>query len=144
MVRVTALVLALVLSWAPGMHAGWPERQPVLEAYRSGKVRLVVEVAPGTADGGTVHVSVENTGKEPLKLVVPKGRTEFPGDSPLSTFVIDVPADKSLDVEKDGASSFAAAQKGKVRALSGKFTLSVFEGKPRFSGRVQAGPVAER
>jgi hypothetical protein len=144
MLRPLVVLFAVVLLGVPSLRAGGPERQPVLEAYKSGKVRLAVEVAPGTTDGGTVHVSVENAGQEALKLVVPKGRTEFPGDTPLETFIIDVPSDKPLDIEKDGASSFAAAQKGKVRALSGTFTLMVSAGKPRLDGRVEAGPVAER
>ena len=138
------VVLALALGAAPLVQAGAPERRPVLDAYKDGKVRLVVEVEQGTKDGGKVHVSVESTGKEAMKLVVPKGKTVFPGTMPLETFTIEVAADKPLDVEKDGASAFEAAQKGRFRALNGRFTLVIYEGEPSFTGSVEAGPVEER
>lgn len=138
------LALVLALGATPLLQAGAPERRPVLDAYKDGKVKLVVEVEQGTKDGGKVHVSVESTGKEAMKLVVPKGKTVFPGTMPLETFTIEVAADKALDVEKDGASAFEAAQKGKYRALTGRFTLVVYEGEPSFTGSVEAGPVEER
>ena len=137
-----ALVLALGVT--PLLQAGAPERRPVLDAYKDGKVKLVIQVEQGTKDGGKVHVSVENTGLEAMKLVVPKGKTVFPGTMPLETFTIEVAADKPLDVEKDGASAFEAAQKGKFRALAGRFTLMIYEGEPSFTGSVEAGPVEER
>jgi hypothetical protein len=139
-----AVALVLALCAAPALQAGMPERQPVLDAYKTGKVKLVVTVDKTAPDGGKVHVSVENTGKEPMKLVVPKGKTIFPGSLPLESFTIDVAADKPLDVEKDGASAFEAAQKGTFRALSGNFTLQYYEGEPMFMGSVEAGPVKER
>ena len=140
---LAALVVVLALCGVPA-QAAMPERQPVLDAYKNGKVRLVVTVLKGTSDGGKVHVSVENTGKESMKLVMPKGKTVFPGQLPLETFTIEVAADKPLDVEKDGASAFEAAQKGKFRALTGRFTLVFYEGEPSFMGSVEAGPVEER
>ena len=139
-----AIVLASAVCAAPLAHGGAPERKPVLDAYKDGKVRLVVAVEPGTPNGGKVRVSVENTGKEPMKLVVPKGKTVFPGTLPLETFTIEVATDKPLDVEKDGASAFEAAQKGKFRALTGRFTLVFYDGEPSFTGSVEAGPVEDR
>jgi hypothetical protein len=133
-------LLLLLLS---GVSLGWgggPERVPVLEAYKRGKVKLVVEVVPGEPAGSKVRLSVENKGKEPLKLVVPKGTTVFPGHRPLPSFTIEVTGEKHLDVDADGASAFEAAQKGEERALKGRFTLSVSAGKPLFSGTAEVGP----
>jgi hypothetical protein len=144
MSRPFSLAFGIVLGFASLVSAGTPERTPVIDAYKSGKIRLVVAVDSGTPDGGKVRISVENTGTEPMRLVVPKGRTVFPAGMPLENFTIEVAADKPLDVEKDGASAFEAPQKGAFRALAGKFTLRFFEGEPSFTGSVEAGPVAER
>jgi hypothetical protein len=142
--KMPAYALAFLLCSASLLQAGAPERQPVLDAYKNGKVRLVVVVEQGSTDGGKVRVSVENTGQEPMRLVVPKGRTVFPADMPLETFTIEVAADKPLDVEKEGASAFEAAQKGKFRVLAGKFTLLFYEGEPSLTGSIEAGPVEDR
>lgn len=129
---------------APALPAAVSARQPVLDAYKSGKVRLKIVVDKSAPDGGKVQVSVEGTGEESLKLVVPKGRTIFPGQMPLETFTVELAAEKPLDVAKDAPATFDALQKGEYRALSGSFSLEFDEGTAYFTGSVEAGPVEER
>jgi len=114
---------------------------PLLEAYQSEKVRLLVEVAEGTG-GRRLRLVVLNKTEEAFDLVVPGGPLTIPADSPLGVLRLVVAEEKIFSLPPGGSSPpFEAGQPGDRGATGGKFQLTVYDGQPLFQGSVEVGPL---
>jgi hypothetical protein len=140
---------AALLAMIPEAAQASPERAaapavaslPLLEAYQSGKIRLVVEVEEGSG-GMRLYVIALNKTEEPFDLVVPRGSLVIPADSPLDVLRLVVEEEHRFPLAPGGSSpSFAAGQSGERGATGGKFQLTVYEGQPLFQGTVEVGPM---
>jgi hypothetical protein len=114
---------------------------PLLEAYESEKVRLVVEVEEGTG-GRRLRLIALNKTEEPFDLVVPGGPLTIPADSPLGVLRLVVVEEERFSLPPGGSSPpFEAGQPGERGATGGKFQLTMYEGQPLFQGSVEVGPL---
>ncbi|MEJ2581736.1 MAG: hypothetical protein P8127_08905, partial [Acidobacteriota bacterium] len=79
-----------LLALTPETGSEPPEASPSLafmDAYESGKIRLVVEVVEGTG-GERLDLTAVNTTNDSIDLVVPGGPLAIPADSPLGVLNI--------------------------------------------------------
>jgi hypothetical protein len=124
---------------APGRAA--PAVATLSELYRAGKLSILVDVVPKSSK---VKLTISNSGEADLELVVPKGTTTLPCGSPVEDLVLRAEVERKLRIAAGGtAPPFEISQKGTYRPTAGSFTVSVFEGQPLFSGRVEMDRVKE-
>jgi hypothetical protein len=113
----------------------------LLEAYQSERTRLSVEVKEGSG-GKHLIINALNKTKDPFDLVVPKGPLTITADSPIEVLNLVVDEEQRFTLPPNGTSpSFSARQSGKRGVTEGKFKLTVYEGKPLFTGSVSIGPL---
>jgi hypothetical protein len=114
---------------------------PLLDAYQSEKVRLMVQVVDGSG-GRRLDLTVVNTTDEPLDLVVPEGAVTIPADSPLGVLNLHMSEKRRFSLAPGGSSpEFSVGQPGSRGAKGGTFQLTVYEGQPLFQGSVEVGPI---
>ena len=114
---------------------------PLLEAYQSEKIRLVVEVEEGTG-GRRLRLVALNKTEQAFDLVVPGGPLTIPADSPLGELRLVVAEEERFSLSPGGSSPpFEAGQPGDRGATGGKFQLTVYDGQPLFQGTVEVGPL---
>jgi hypothetical protein len=121
-----------------------PEASPSLafmDAYESGKIRLVVEVVEGTG-GERLDLTAVNTTNDSIDLVVPGGPLAIPADSPLGVLNIVVREEQQFSLSPGGSGpALSVGQTGDRGATAGKFNLVVYEGQPLYQGSVTVGPL---
>jgi hypothetical protein len=112
-----------------------------LEAYESGKVRLLVEVTEGTG-GRRLTIVVLNATDDAFELLVPEGPLSIPADSPLGELKLFFREARRFSLPADGSSpTVEAGQPGDRGATGGTFQLTVYEGQPLSQGSVTVGPL---
>jgi hypothetical protein len=114
---------------------------PMQDAYRSGHLRVHVEVAAGSS-GRQLVLTLANTTGEALAVKVPSGPTGFAVGSPLGTLEVAFERDATVTVGPGGSSApLEAGQPGERGAVDGEFTISTYEGEPLLMGAVTVGPL---
>ncbi len=112
------------------------------DAFKGGRVELLVTVAGGSGDGRSLRVGFKNKGDDMLRLAIPVGATTLDVGSPIDKLRLHSGAAKSLDIEPGATSpAIELAQTGSRRAIEGSFAVNVYEGTPLFSGSVTMGTV---
>jgi len=98
-------------------------------------------VLPG-GDGRNVRIAFTNQTDRPLRLGIPAGPIAIDADSPVNKFALSSAATKSIDLKPgDTSDPVEFTQSGTRRPIDGRFTLSVYEGTPLYSGSVTMGTV---
>jgi hypothetical protein len=111
-------------------------------AYRTGKVGIEVTVVEGTS-GRRLSLTMQNKTDAELTLMVPAGNTELRAGRPVNLLRF-VSADAiTLKLPAEGRGDpVLVDQRGKRGINEGRCTLSVYDGKPLFSGSVTIGPLS--
>ena len=110
----------------------------VKDAFDKEAISISATVDPAR-NGERVHLVITNQGEQPITLVVPKGKTTLHVDIPLDDFNFEVSKSQSFSLPPGGKASVDVKQTGEYRALKGTFELTVYEGKPMFSGSATMG-----
>lgn len=113
----------------------------LLDGYNAGRVTLEVSAVAGSA-GRQLQIALKNDGAAELTVKVPAGKLDLPGSWPVEKLSLSIPAAATLVIPAgETAPAFAATQQAGRGPVEGRFTLSVYEGKPLFSGSATMGTV---
>jgi hypothetical protein len=111
----------------------------LLDAYKGGRIRLLVEVKPGSG-GKHLTLKAVNKTKAPIDVIVPAGAVTLAADTPLTELKLVSEKEQRISVSAGGTSApFAAQQAGKRGAIEGKFQLTTHDGNPLFMGNIKVG-----
>jgi hypothetical protein len=112
------------------------------QAFQKGLLECVVRVDPASKDGSRLFIVATNKGEAPLHLTLPAGAESLEVGTPIETLHLRARKAHTFVLGPgESTPEFTVAQEGDRRALEGKFTISVYEGTPLFSGSVTMGPV---
>jgi hypothetical protein len=112
------------------------------EAYAAGLVQVTITIAASSHNGERAHLIIEKKADAKLStLVLPKGTTTLHVDSPIEDFVFEMATAKTFDMSGGKAAEADVKQLGQQRAMDGRFTISMYEGTPIFSGALTVGYV---
>jgi hypothetical protein len=126
---------------APAGPAG-PMTLP--QAFAANALKIVCEVVRGSQDGSRVRLTLSNASEKPLKVTLTRAPMTLEVGAPLETLTLAADFDRTVEIAPTRtALPLEVNQRGKRRAISGKFTVSRYEGKPLFSGSVDVGFVKE-
>jgi hypothetical protein len=111
------------------------------EAYDAGLIRIDAEVDESVKNSEKVHLHItsKDEAPSPMTVTIPKGKTSLHVDMPIDDFIIDAPSAKTLTLTSDKSADVDVKQAGEQRVMKGKFQISMYEGKPLWSGGATVG-----
>jgi hypothetical protein len=113
------------------------------DAYRTGKISIEVTVVEGTS-GRQLSLTMQNKTDAELAIMVPAGNTELKAGRPVKTLRFASSNSVGLKLPAEGhGDPVLVDQRGNRGINGGRCTLSVYEGKPLFSGSVTIGPLSQ-
>lgn len=115
--------------------AAAPESMTLQTAYDSGLIKIGVEVAPEDKRGDRLTLLIE-TNENPLTVTLLPETTTLKGDFPVERLMFRALAAHKLELAQGRPAKIAVNQLGTRRVVAGKFTITVYEGKPLFYGSV--------
>lgn len=112
-----------------------PESMTLQTAYDSGLIKIRVEIAPEDKRGDRLHLLIE-TNENPLTVTLLPESTTLKGDFPVERLMFKAVAAEKLELAQGRPAKITVNQLGTWRVVAGKFTITVYEGKPVFYGSV--------
>ena len=96
------------------------DKPTIFQALDEGKLSLVLE---GADKGAHIRLTMTNTGREALSVVLPAGQTRV--DVQQNTIItLNSAEEKAVEIEPGKAASLTADQAGRLRMMSGKITIT--------------------
>jgi|GEM_PF-1000633 len=111
------------------------------EAYDAGLIRIDAEVDEAVKNGEKVHlhITLKEEAPSPMTLTIPKGKTSLHVDMPLDDFIIDSQFPQTFGFASDKGVDADVRQSGEQRVMKGKFQITMYEGRPLWSGGATVG-----
>jgi hypothetical protein len=129
---------------APAVEIAAPDAPvavPIEEAYKSGELRLFVEVVEGSG-GRRLDITAQNQTDEPLVLVVAEGPLTISVGFPIGDLELYFNEEQRFSVAPGGSSpTWSAGQPGDRGAVGGSFQLTMHDGQTLYQGSIDVGPL---
>jgi hypothetical protein len=120
-----------------------PSTVALPEGYRAGRVGVEVMVGEGSS-GRRLSLTLLNKTDAELTVTIRAGNTELKAGSPVKVLRFASADAIALKLPAEGRGGpVLVDQRGKRGINEGRCTLSVYEGKPLFSGSVTIGPLSK-
>ncbi|HEY8241024.1 MAG TPA: hypothetical protein VIH35_06235 [Kiritimatiellia bacterium] len=120
-----------------------PSVVTLLEGYNAGSIALEIS-APAGSGGRKLEIALRNKTESDLTVKIPSGVVAIAGSSPVSDLKVTLaPTPDVVLGPGETSAPIPAAQRGTWGPQEGKFTLSVYEGTPLYSGSATVGPLAK-
>lgn len=118
-----------------------PSTIALQDGYRAGRVGLEVMVVEGSS-GRQLSLTLQNKTDAELTVTIRAGNTELKAGSPVNVLKFSSADSLGVKLPAEGRGGpLLVKQRGSRGLNEGRCILSVYEGKPLFSGSVTIGPL---